>query len=60
VESLRWSGGTGTQRITLPLAAWDQVGQLERVIREALALRERLSPASPGGSYVVWRFFTAR
>ena len=36
VESLRRFRGTGMERITLRLAAWDQVGQLERVVREVL------------------------
>ena len=35
-ENLRRFRGTGMQRITLRLTAWDQVGQLERVIREVL------------------------
>ena len=35
-ESLRRFRGTGMQRITLRLTAWDQVGQLERVVREVL------------------------
>ena len=36
MESLRRLRGTGMERITLRLAAWDQVGQLERVISEVL------------------------
>jgi hypothetical protein len=36
VESLRRFRGTGVERITLRLTSWDQVGQLERVIREVL------------------------
>ena len=35
-ENLRRFRGTGMQRITLRLTAWDQAGQLERVIREVL------------------------
>ena len=36
IENLRRFRGTGMQRITLRLTAWDQRGQLERVIREVL------------------------
>jgi alkanesulfonate monooxygenase SsuD/methylene tetrahydromethanopterin reductase-like flavin-dependent oxidoreductase (luciferase family) len=35
-ESLQRFRGTGMEQITLRLCAWDQVGQLERVIREVL------------------------
>jgi alkanesulfonate monooxygenase SsuD/methylene tetrahydromethanopterin reductase-like flavin-dependent oxidoreductase (luciferase family) len=35
-ENLRRFRGTGMQRITLRLTAWDQAGQLDRVIREVL------------------------
>ena len=36
MESLRRFRGIGMDRITLRLTAWDQAGQLERVIREVL------------------------
>jgi alkanesulfonate monooxygenase SsuD/methylene tetrahydromethanopterin reductase-like flavin-dependent oxidoreductase (luciferase family) len=36
VESLRRFRGIGMERITLRLTSWDQIGQLERVIREVL------------------------
>ena len=36
IENLRRFRGTGMQRITLRLTAWDQPGQLERVVREVL------------------------
>jgi alkanesulfonate monooxygenase SsuD/methylene tetrahydromethanopterin reductase-like flavin-dependent oxidoreductase (luciferase family) len=40
-ESLRRFRGTGVERITLRLTAWDQPGQLERVIREVLPRVDR-------------------
>jgi alkanesulfonate monooxygenase SsuD/methylene tetrahydromethanopterin reductase-like flavin-dependent oxidoreductase (luciferase family) len=36
IENLRRFRGTGMERITLRLTAWDQRGQLERVVREVL------------------------
>lgn len=36
IENLRQFRGTGMQRITLRLCSWDQVGQLERVVKEVL------------------------
>ena len=36
MESLRRFRGTGMERITLRVCAWDQTGQLDRVIREVL------------------------
>jgi alkanesulfonate monooxygenase SsuD/methylene tetrahydromethanopterin reductase-like flavin-dependent oxidoreductase (luciferase family) len=36
IENLRSFKGTGMQRVTLRMCSWDQVGQLERVVREVL------------------------
>ena len=36
IENLRSFRETGIQRITIRLCSWDQVGQLERVVREVL------------------------
>ena len=36
IENLRSFRGTGIQRITIRLCSWDQIGQLERVVREVL------------------------
>jgi alkanesulfonate monooxygenase SsuD/methylene tetrahydromethanopterin reductase-like flavin-dependent oxidoreductase (luciferase family) len=41
VESLRRFRGIGMEPITLGLTSWDQVGQLERVIREVLPYLNR-------------------
>ncbi|MDP8924296.1 MAG: hypothetical protein M3O34_15665, partial [Chloroflexota bacterium] len=36
IENLRRFRGSGVKRITIRLCSWDQVGQLEKVVRDVL------------------------